>query len=152
MELSSSLQTAFFVGYSLDFLPMALIIQRSMVSNLPSYICLNTFLRILLACIKYLGEFLCPRCLIPKSRIPDLGTEDDKEQRENLARVDDKKRRKTIEKARKRMYVKGININSKSIKDLLGPKSWTPTRVGGAFLIVSVRLELITMIFRMHFR
>jgi hypothetical protein len=83
----------------------------------------------LLACIKYLGKFPCPHCLIPNHQISELGTKNDKKRWEKLARVDDEHRRDTVELARKRIYEKGTNVKSKSIKDLLGPKGWTPTRV-----------------------
>src|ERR1700678_33344 len=85
--------------------------------------------RVLLACIKYLGKFPCPRCLIPNHQISELGTRNDKKRRERLARVDNEQRRNTVELARKWIYKKGVNVKSKLIKDLLGPKGWTPTRV-----------------------
>lgn len=46
------------------------------------------FFRVLLAGIKYLGDFPCPRCLVPKSQIPDLGTKNDQKRRERHVRVD----------------------------------------------------------------
>lgn len=106
--------------------------------------------RILLACIKYLGEFPCPRCLIPKCRVPDLGTKNDKKRRETLARVDNEDQRNTVELARERIYKDGASINSKSIKDLLGPQSLTPTRV--SVLVSFIWLELIIWLFRTHFQ
>ncbi|KAF8802003.1 hypothetical protein BYT27DRAFT_7226594 [Phlegmacium glaucopus] len=84
--------------------------------------------KILLACIKYLGSFPCPRCLVPNHQISELGTKNDQKRREKLARIDNEHRRDTVELARKWIYEKGINVKSKSIKDLLGPKGWTPTR------------------------
>jgi hypothetical protein len=107
--------------------------------------------RILLACIKYLGKFPCPRCLIPNHQISELGTKNDKKRRERLARVDNEQRRNTVELARKWIYKKGVNVKSKSIKDLLGPKGWTPTRVRSSDF---VKHQLIRVVFtsRMHFQ
>jgi hypothetical protein len=58
-----------------------------------------------------------------------LGTTNDRKRREKLARVDNEHRRDTVELARKWIYEKGVNVKSQSIKDLLGSKGWTPTRV-----------------------
>ena len=87
------------------------------------------FDRILLACIKYLGNFPCPRCSLPKHQISELGTKNDKKRREKLARVDNEHRRDMVELARKWIYEKGVNVKSKPIQGLLDPKGWTPTRV-----------------------
>ena len=85
--------------------------------------------RILLACIKYLGNFPCPRCSLPKQQISELGTKNDKKRREKLARVDNERRRDTVELAREWIFQKGVNVKSKPLQRLLDPKGWTPTRV-----------------------
>ncbi|KAJ7467308.1 hypothetical protein B0H11DRAFT_1732841, partial [Mycena galericulata] len=46
--------------------------------------------KVLIACIKHLGTRLCPRCLIDKAHVPDLGSEKDRKIRINKARVDNK--------------------------------------------------------------
>lgn len=54
--------------------------------GLPRILCRQIFTaqnRILLACIKYLGNFPCPQCLIRKVNIPALRTKYDQWRREN---------------------------------------------------------------------
>ena len=104
------------------------------VSDVSSILVVDPFIdpfidRILLACIKYLGNFPCPRCSLPKHQISELGTKNDKKRREKLARVDNERRRDTVELAREWIFQKGVNVKSKPIQRLLDPKGWTPTRV-----------------------
>ncbi|KIK80669.1 hypothetical protein PAXRUDRAFT_158056, partial [Paxillus rubicundulus Ve08.2h10] len=55
--------------------------------------------KILLACIKFLGKCPCPRCLVKKADIPDMGTESDMKTWEQQAQVDSDERIKKILKA-----------------------------------------------------
>jgi hypothetical protein len=84
--------------------------------------------RVLIACIKYLSQCPCPRCLLHKSKIPRLGSKSDIHARHRLIRVDSHRRRKKIEIAR-RLIFEGVNIASQKIEKFLGPESLTPTRV-----------------------
>ncbi|KAH7904408.1 hypothetical protein BJ138DRAFT_1138545 [Hygrophoropsis aurantiaca] len=82
---------------------------------------------ILLACIRNMGGCPCPRCLIPLSRVPDLGMARDMAQRRTLARTDDAHRRNAISNARKLIYEQGWAVDSAPVERLLKPDSLVPT-------------------------
>ncbi|KAG2739979.1 hypothetical protein P692DRAFT_20756128 [Suillus brevipes Sb2] len=84
--------------------------------------------KILLAGIKFLGECLCPRCLIKKADVPEMGTESDMNDRMTLQRVDDQARRKKIDQARKLIYQRGAPVDGKRVKSILNSESLVPTR------------------------
>ena len=90
---------------------------------------LISLFRILLACIKFLGKHLCPRCLVEKGQISELGTRVDIRRRELSKRMDDDLRKRLVEKARLKIYVKGVPVNSKNISDIIGEYSLTPAWV-----------------------
>ena len=98
------------------------------LDNIPQYRT-NLFNRVLLAGIKYLGKHPCPRCLVEKCHIPELGSKADLGRRERLARIDDGPCQFDVESARKLIYTQGVRINSKRITAILDPKSLVPTRV-----------------------
>jgi hypothetical protein len=83
---------------------------------------------VLLACIRNLGVSPCPRCLIKREYIKDLGTQADSQRRAKL-RTCDKGYRFDIETVREIIYKKGYVVNSEAVNDIIGPKSYTPTRV-----------------------
>jgi hypothetical protein len=85
----------------------------------------------LLACIKNLGTFPCPRCLITKAEIPALSTELDMQKRQSAEgiRTDNDTRKRRVERARKAIYIKGKPITSKHVDNVLGDESLVPTRV-----------------------
>lgn len=85
--------------------------------------------RILLACIKFLGECPCPRCLIKKADVPKMGTKLDLKRRKTNRRIDDASRRDRIERSRALIFQKGVGINSQHIKNFLQEDSLVPTRV-----------------------
>lgn len=89
----------------------------------------NPFNRVLLACIKFLGKHPCPRCLVEKCHIRELGSKADLGRREKLVRIDDGPRQFDVEAARKLIFTQGVRINSKRIAAILDPKSLVPTRV-----------------------
>jgi hypothetical protein len=84
--------------------------------------------RVLLSSIRLLGKSPCPRCLIKKVEISEVGTPQDLERRQDL-RFDDKDRKRRIEKARRLMFAKGVPVTSKKIEELLSEKSLVSTRV-----------------------
>ncbi len=86
--------------------------------------------RILMACLKYLANCPCPRCLILKSRVPRLGTKADARDRQKLARIDSEQIHNKINRARQRLFVDGKSINSVFVNQELQPTSLVPTRVG----------------------
>lgn len=89
--------------------------------------------RVMIACVKGLGNCPCPRCLIPKERIPQLGKPRDRQQRRTLARVDDHQRRVRMQVARNIIYGGGYAVNAKRVLDFLKEDSAVPTEVRLAF-------------------
>jgi hypothetical protein len=117
-------------GFFHGFSPTLLTIPKSKpLSPLRSHLILIGFFRVLLASIKYLGNCPCPRCLITKDQIHEIGMKRDKQRREKLSRVDSDRRKRTIELARKLIFDKGIRPGSKFVTKLLDENSLTPNRV-----------------------
>jgi hypothetical protein len=85
--------------------------------------------RVILATIRQLGNYPCPRCLIPMTRVQDMGTKRDMRQRKTLARVDDQARRRKIESARNIIYKKNYAVDSNPVEALLKDQSLVPTFV-----------------------
>lgn len=94
-----------------------------------------------MTCLRFLSLCPCPRCLLPKSRIPMIGSKSDTKQRIQLMRADSEDRQHKIEQARKLMFVGGINITSEQIERILRPTSLVPTRVGLIPLLLSYRAQ-----------
>ena len=120
--------------FFLVFFSMELLIQRS-VLLLVSSICELTILscRMILACIKYLGNYPCPRCLISKADISKLGTKRDRKLHDLKERVDDKIQQSKIQIIRDWIYKSGYGIVSAAIERVLGSKSLIPTHVSLPF-------------------
>ena len=83
-------------------------------------------IRILLATIRDNGLFPCPRCLVSKSVLHNLGCPDDimvriKQTRTFLGNL--------VKKARKHIYKDANAINGKKVDDLLKEFSGVPTVV-----------------------
>jgi hypothetical protein len=117
--------------YSLDSSHIWLITQRSKSSAytyLKFILTPRVFNRVLLSCIRNLGNCPCPRCLIKKKHIPGLGTMVDGQRRARLRTCDQNYQAK-IETARKIIYEKGYVVNSKAVDRVIGSESSTPTRV-----------------------
>jgi len=74
--------------------------------------------RVLIACIKYFSRCPCPRCLIQKAQIPETGTKKDY-QRRGYKRRDDEILRRSIARARKWIFVRGVGVTGKSISDVM---------------------------------
>ena len=55
-------------------------------------------------------------------------------------RVDNNARKYDVERARRWMYEDGTTIDSAAMKQLLGPKSQTPTRVRHSFVVHSCKM------------
>ena len=86
-------------------------------------------LRALLATIKNLGQYPCPRCLIPKKKIDVVGTPSDVRRHKNRAHKDDDRRRGDVKNVRKLMFERGCSIQNKLVKNLLNSRSLVLTRV-----------------------
>ncbi|KAF9032603.1 hypothetical protein BJ165DRAFT_1604790 [Panaeolus papilionaceus] len=85
--------------------------------------------KVLLTCIKFLGNFPCPQCSIHKQQIQELGTvRDSKRCSGKHVRTDNNKRQATVNAARRLIYVNGLSVNSAAVEERLADKSLTPTR------------------------
>jgi hypothetical protein len=85
--------------------------------------------RILIVGIRNLGHCLCPRCLMPKDRVADMGKRRDMAQRDLLARIDDVDHRHHIATARYLTYEKNYAVDSAAVKRLLQKDSLVPSAV-----------------------
>jgi hypothetical protein len=83
----------------------------------------------MLASIRNLGLCPCPRCLIPKERLQNLGKARDRQQRLTLRRRDDAQRRSAVASARKLIYEKNYAVDSQGVERLLKAQSLVPTYV-----------------------
>jgi hypothetical protein len=92
-------------------------------------VALTLYGRILLASIRDKGHCPCPRCLIPLSRVQNVGMPQDMMQRETLARVDNEDRRRTVNIAREIIYKKNYAVDTDNVVTLLKPQSLVPTSV-----------------------
>ena len=101
--------------------------------------------RILLAGIRNLGTCPCPRCLIHKDKIGDLGTWHDQRRRETQLRHDTHEQRVDITRARSFIYEDGMPVNGKAVDGLLKARSLVPTIVRSSHYICPVTMGCILM-------
>ena len=80
--------------------------------------------RVLLATIRNLGKCPCPRCTVPRSQIPDLGTRNDMARRQNLARISDHVLDSKVKRARTAIYERGKGVKSTAVEDQLASDSY----------------------------
>jgi hypothetical protein len=78
-----------------------------------------------------MGNCPCPRCLIPLSHVHNLGTATDMQNRVTLARIDDHSRQSSVSTARKLIYEKNYQVNSKAVEKSLKETSLVPNIVRG---------------------
>lgn len=76
-----------------------------------------------------MGACPCPRCLIPKARIHNLGMTRDRQQRKTLRRVDSVDRRAKVATARSLIYENNYAVDSAGVERLLKEESLVPTAV-----------------------
>ena len=127
----SALQIRLFVVYSLGSLHIWQIILKSELFAfvyLELRLMLCVLKRVLMACIRNLGNYPCPRCLITKEQINGLGTVVDGKRRAKLRQWTEKYQ-VNIEHARRIIYQYGYVVNSKAVDTIIGNESLTPTRV-----------------------
>lgn len=84
--------------------------------------------RLIIACLKYFANCPCPRCLIPKELIFNLGNVTDHRYRTEFERKDDNEVHAAIAKARKQVF-RGTGLKSEAVEQALRPQSLTPSRV-----------------------
>ena len=83
----------------------------------------------MLATIRNLGACPCPHCLVPKEKIPELGTIFDDHRRIKTERVSDELWEFNIIAARDSIYKKGKGVKSAAVERILAPESLVPTMV-----------------------
>lgn len=105
--------------------------QKSKFSHLHSSVASWFETRVLVAWIRFLGECLCPQCLVTKANVPDMGKPADMFVRQSQIRVNNSTYQKAIKKACKWIF-KGKSLNSKKVNDLLKDNSWIPTQVSNS--------------------
>ena len=84
MEFSSALLTISSAVCSLNFLHIWLITLKSKLLMYVLGLCSYTLNKVLMACVRNLGICPCPRCLIKRGHIHDLGTAVDRRRRAKL--------------------------------------------------------------------
>ena len=90
---------------------------------------LSQISRVLLATIRNLGSFPCPRCLISKDKLPEVGTKNDDRRRETNQRVANDHLFSDIRLARTWIYNEGYRVKAAAVERLLSPTSHVPTVV-----------------------
>ena len=106
---------------------------RQRVVSLTSHEPSDSVSRAMLQTIKSMGLYPCPRCLILKEDIPEVGSFLDMKHREKTARVYSVQ---NVEIARKAIFDSGRSVGYKGRYDTLKTGSWAPTRVC-SFLVLA---------------
>jgi hypothetical protein len=83
----------------------------------------------LVATLRNLGQYPCPRCLVARKDIRNLGKKRDRKKRTTGKRVDDQARRDKIKEARKDIFCRGEGVDSVKIKRALAYGSLVPVNV-----------------------
>jgi hypothetical protein len=121
-------QTAFYDEFFPGFLHTPPITRKSLLFQRFNIVSADKKSGVLLASIKYLAQCPCPRCLIKKDQIHNLGTKFDSQRRDEI-REDDLNRKGDIEMTRSWIFEKGRGILSAAVERVLSPMSLVPTRV-----------------------
>ena len=85
--------------------------------------------RILIACIKYLANCLCPRCTVHTSEVSELGKKLDMRHRETKQRQDSEKHQSDVNAAREKIFKQGRIVEGEAVKKDLDKESYTTARV-----------------------
>ena len=93
------------------------------------YYSYSYFFRILISCINFLSNCMCPRCLSLKQNITQVASKIDMCNRVKLARVVSEASRYNVEQVRKLLFEKGLAITSVFVNRILEATSGMPTRV-----------------------
>lgn len=105
--------------------------------------------RVLLATIRNLGSCPCPRCLIPKQKIPEVGMKLDDRRRESTKRVADTGLWSTIKTVRTLIYNQALGVKSAAVERVLSTASLVPTMV--CFILSPIINKLTELYVRMLF-
>ncbi|THU86023.1 hypothetical protein K435DRAFT_805422 [Dendrothele bispora CBS 962.96] len=102
--------------------------------------------KVLIACIKYLGEWLCTRCLIPMDDVHLLGLKRDMINRGKLRREFTENHKRKIEDARRFIFEDGYGVESEAVKRILAFGSLTPSRSAFSTLLHEQGVDTFHMI------
>ncbi|KAK7439030.1 hypothetical protein VKT23_017736 [Stygiomarasmius scandens] len=94
--------------------------------------------KVIIACIKFLGEYLCPRCKIPLQDVDLLGLKRDAENRKKLRRLLTEHHTDKVENARKAIFEQGYGVESEAVKRMLDSESLTAIRNAFASLGIDI--------------
>jgi hypothetical protein len=83
----------------------------------------------LISTIRQQGNHPCPRCLVHKSNLDQMGTPKDLADREALARLDDPTRRALVETARAKLLGSGVAVTNPGVDGPLKGQSYQPVWV-----------------------
>jgi hypothetical protein len=135
MECADGIMRRFFLCF---FFSTELIIQRSLFILFVLMLELTIpHCRTILACIKYLGNYPCPRCLISKADISKLGTKRDRKVRNSKECMDNENQQSKIQLVQDWIYKGGSGIVSAAVERILGPKSLIQMHVSFTLLVLN---------------
>jgi uncharacterized protein YcbX len=84
----------------------------------------------MVATIRALGTRPCPRCLVKKVDLDQMGRPEDMDFREAHQRVDNEERQAAVNASRVKVYEEGYVVGSSKVEDLLKTQSLHPVKVG----------------------
>ncbi|TFK49657.1 hypothetical protein OE88DRAFT_1632605 [Heliocybe sulcata] len=84
--------------------------------------------KVLIATLRDMGQCPCPRCLVRKDCLQDLGNVEDQAMRTESRRVDSNDRQYKVDQARTLIYGDGYVVNSERVEELLKSESLVPTK------------------------
>ena len=99
--------------------------------------------KILLASIKNLGAFPCPRCRVLMKDVPAMGKKRDRANRIRTARNDDEARRNHISKARSLIYDDHHPVTSTLVEAHMADGSLIPTNVCVGYLRLFLHSRIV---------
>jgi len=128
--------------------PTPQIIPRSkLFVSYPTCVAAHCFIRVLLATIQEQGLCPCPRCLVLKSKLDQLGHVIDKKNRIDNAR---KYNADLVNEARKAIFEQGMPIGGVVVERLLKDTSSVPTAVRPQSTNAYILIKHIFVYHRMH--
>src|ERR1700720_2643641 len=136
---------------SKDFYLLSRLPGKVRMSFVIVFVLIGSNVRILIACVRNLGNRPCPRCLIPLSHVHNMGMARDMMQRETMARVDDIHRRSSVNAARRVIYEKNFQVNSTGVENMLRDMSLVPTVASYVHLLIyenNIDLDITECILR----
>ena len=93
--------------------------------------------RVKIATIRDFGMYPCPRCLVSKDKIPEIGKDEDRRTRVELGRTDTVERQGQVDQARKNLYEGGYALTGDYVDGILKGSSLVPTRVRQLQLVIA---------------